>query len=97
MSGPWSALFIPATVEMMPLCGQSRVSHQDPSGGMMIKTGMNSVNINSERVSTGLGYRFIQRNTALQPNGGLDVFSSVAMVSDIWRAGATRSDESADR
>ena len=56
--------------------GLSRVSHQDSSGGMMIKTGMNYMNINGERVSTGLGYRFIYHNTALQPNGGLDVFSN---------------------
>lgn len=56
--------------------GESRVSHQDPSGGMMIKTGMNEVTINGERVSTGLGHRFIFHNTALQPKGGLDVFSS---------------------
>jgi hypothetical protein len=56
--------------------GESRISHQDPSGGMMIKTGMNYMNINGERVSTGLGYRFIFHNTALQPRGGLDVFSS---------------------
>lgn len=56
--------------------GESRISHQDPSGGMMIKTGMNYLNINGERVSTGLGYRFIFHNTALQPNGALDVFSS---------------------
>ncbi|HSB12935.1 MAG TPA: right-handed parallel beta-helix repeat-containing protein [Bryobacteraceae bacterium] len=56
--------------------GESRISHQDSSGGMMIKTGMNYLNIAGERVSTGLGYRFIYHNTALQPNGGLDVFSS---------------------
>src|SRR5688572_5445722 len=56
--------------------GESRVSHQDPSGGMMIKTGMNYLTVNGERVSTGLGYRFIFHNTALQPNGGLDVFSN---------------------
>ncbi|HUS05551.1 MAG TPA: right-handed parallel beta-helix repeat-containing protein [Bryobacteraceae bacterium] len=56
--------------------GESRISHQDRSGGMMIKTGMNFLNINGERVSTGLGYRFIFHNTALQPNGALDVFSS---------------------
>jgi hypothetical protein len=56
--------------------GASRVSHQDASGGMMIKTGMNYLNINGERISTGLGYRFIFHNTALQPNGALDVFSS---------------------
>jgi hypothetical protein len=56
--------------------GLSRISHQDPSGGMMIKTGMNEVTIGGERVSTGLGHRFIFHNTALQPKGGLDVFSS---------------------
>ena len=56
--------------------GESRMSHQDPSGGMIIKTGMNYLTINGERVSTGLGYRFIFHNTALQPKGGLDVFSS---------------------
>lgn len=56
--------------------GESRISHQDLSGGMMIKTGMNHVTINGERVSTGLGHRFIFHNTALQPQGGLDVFSN---------------------
>ncbi|MBI4874238.1 MAG: right-handed parallel beta-helix repeat-containing protein [Acidobacteria bacterium] len=56
--------------------GESRITHQDPSGGMMIKTGMNYLTIDGERVSTGLGYRFIFHNTALQPGGGLDVFSS---------------------
>jgi hypothetical protein len=56
--------------------GESRITHQDPSGGMMIKTGMNYVNVDGERVSTGLGHRFIFHNTALQPRGALDVFSS---------------------
>ncbi len=56
--------------------GQSRVSHRDPSGGMMIKTGMNYLEIDGERVSTGLGHRFIYHNTALQPRGALHVFSS---------------------
>lgn len=56
--------------------GESRISHQDSSGGMMIKTGMNYLTINGERVSTGLGYRFIFHNTALQPAGALDVFSA---------------------
>lgn len=55
--------------------GESRVSHQDHSGGAMIKTGMNYLEINGEKVSTGLGYRFIFHNTALQPNGPLDVFT----------------------
>lgn len=56
--------------------GSSRISHQDSSGGMMIKTGMNYLAIGGEKVSTGLGYRFIYHNTALQPGGALDVFSS---------------------
>jgi hypothetical protein len=55
--------------------GESRVSHQDHSGGTMLKTGMNYLDINGEKVSTGLGYRFIFHNTALQPNGPQDVFS----------------------
>src|SRR5262249_60943306 len=56
--------------------GESRLSHRDPAGGMMIKTGMNYMTINGEKVSTGLGYRFIFHSTALQPKGALDVFSS---------------------
>ena len=56
--------------------GESRITHQDSSGGAMIKTGMRDVDVNGERVSTGLGYRFIYHNTAVQPNGALDVFSS---------------------
>lgn len=55
--------------------GSSRVSHQDPSGGIAIKTGMNYVLVNGEKVSTGLGHRFIYHNTLLQPHGALDVFS----------------------
>ena len=65
--------------------GESRVSHQDPSGGMMIKTGMNYLTVNGERVSTGLGYRFIFHNTALQPKGGLDVFSSHELHNAVTR------------
>ncbi len=65
--------------------GESRISHQDPSGGMMIKTGMNYLTINGERVSTGLGYRFIFHNTALQPNGALDVFSGHELHNTVSR------------
>ena len=65
--------------------GESRISHQDTSGGMMIKTGMNYMNINGERVSTGLGYRFIFHNTALQPKGGLDVFSNHELHNAVTR------------
>ena len=56
--------------------GESRISHQDHTGGAMLKTGMNFIEINGERVSTGLGYRFVFHNTALQPNGPLDGFTS---------------------
>jgi len=56
--------------------GSSRISHRDPSGGTMLKTGGRDVELNGERVSTLLGHRFIFHNTALQPNGALDVFSS---------------------
>jgi len=55
--------------------GSSRISHQDPSGGTMLKTGGRDVEINGERASTLLGHRFIFHNTALQPNGALNVFS----------------------
>lgn len=65
--------------------GESRISHQDHSGGMMLKTGMNYLDINGEKVSTGLGYRFIFHNTALQPNGGHDVFSSHELHNAVTR------------
>lgn len=65
--------------------GESRISHQDSIGGMMIKTGMNYVTINGERVSTGLGHRFIFHNTALQPGGALDVFSSHELHNAVTR------------
>jgi hypothetical protein len=65
--------------------GESRISHQDPSGGMMIKTGMNYLNVNGEKVSTGLGYRFIYHNTALQPRGALDVFSGHELHNAVTR------------
>jgi hypothetical protein len=56
--------------------GVSRISHQDSTGGNMVKTGMKILDINGEKVSLGLGYRFIYHNTALQPSGPHDVFSS---------------------
>lgn len=65
--------------------GSSRVTHQDPAGGTMIKTGMRDVEINGERVSTGLGYRFIYHNTALQPNGALNVFSGHQLHNAVTR------------
>ena len=41
--------------------------------------------INGERVSTGLGYRFIFHNTALQPNGPLEVFTSHELHNAVTR------------
>lgn len=65
--------------------GESRITHGDPSGGTMIKTGMNYMTIDGERVSTGLGHRFIYHNTALQPKGALDVFSSHELHNAVTR------------
>jgi hypothetical protein len=65
--------------------GESRISHQDHSGGTMLKTGMNYIEINGEKVSTGLGYRFIFHNTALQPNGPADVFSGHELHNAVTR------------
>ncbi len=65
--------------------GESRITHQDPSGGTMIKTGMKWVDVNGEKVSLGLGYRFIFQNTALQPKGALDVFSGHELHNAVMR------------
>jgi hypothetical protein len=51
----------------------------------MIKTGMRDVEVNGERVSTGLGYRFIYHNTAVQPNGALNVFSGHQLHNAVTR------------
>ena len=55
----------------------SRISHQDPSGGMIIKTGgpRKTIGVNGEEVPGDRGRRYIFHNTALQPNGALSVFS----------------------
>jgi hypothetical protein len=65
--------------------GESRVTHQDPSGGAMIKTGMKMLDINGEQVSLGLGYRFIFHNTAVQPKGPLDVFTGHELHNAVTR------------
>src|SRR5262249_40736963 len=65
--------------------GESRVSHQDPSGGYIIKTGTKMVDVTGEQVSLGLGYRFIFHNTALQPKGPLDVFSGHELHNAVTR------------
>jgi hypothetical protein len=65
--------------------GSSRVSHQDSSGGTMIKTGSKELEIDGEKVSLGLGYRFIFHNTALQPGGALNVFSGHPLQNAVTR------------
>ncbi len=65
--------------------GESRISHQDRTGGSIIKTGGRDVEIDGQRVSTLLGYRFIFHNTALQPNGALDVFTSHELHNAVTR------------
>jgi hypothetical protein len=65
--------------------GESRISHQDHSGGMMLKTGTKDLIVDGEKVSLGLGYRFVFHNTALQPNGALDVFSGHALQNAVSR------------
>ncbi len=55
----------------------SRISHQDPSGGMIIKTWGpgKTIPANGQEVPGDRGRRYIFHNTALQPNGALSVFS----------------------
>jgi hypothetical protein len=65
--------------------GSSRITHQDPSGGTMIKTGGREAVVNGEKLSTLLGYRFIFHNTALQPGGALDVFSGHELHNAVTR------------
>jgi len=57
--------------------GSSRVSHQDPSGGAIIKIAGSgrTISVNSEEVPGDRGRRYIFHNTALQPNGAFSVFS----------------------
>jgi hypothetical protein len=65
--------------------GESRVSHKDRTGGMIIKTGQRDVELDGQKVSTGLGRRFIFHSTALQPNGALDVFSGHDLSNAVTR------------
>ncbi len=56
----------------------SRISHQDPSGGMIFKTAGvgRTLTLDGKEVPGDWGRRYIFHNTALQPNGALSVFSS---------------------
>jgi hypothetical protein len=65
----------------------SRISHQDPSGGMIIKTAgvSRTLNLNGEEVPGDWGRRYIFHNTTLQPNGALSVFSEHGLCNAVTR------------
>ena len=67
--------------------GSSRISHQDPSGGMIFKTaGVNrTLTLNGQEVPGDWGRRYIFHNTTLQPNGALDVFSGHGVCNVVTR------------
>jgi hypothetical protein len=67
--------------------GESRVSHQDPSGGMIIKTGGSRryLVVDGQKVNSDAGRRYIFHNTTLQPKGALDVFSSHGLCNAVSR------------
>ena len=67
--------------------GRSRISHQDSSGGTIIKTAgvRRSITVDGEEVPGDWGRRYILHNTALQPNGALDVFSGHGLCNAISR------------
>jgi hypothetical protein len=65
----------------------SRISHQDPSGGMILKTGgvSRTLTLNGEEVPGDWGRRYIFHNTALQPQGALDIFSGHGICNAVSR------------
>jgi hypothetical protein len=67
--------------------GASRISHQDPSGGTIIKTaGVNrTLTLDGREVPGDRGRRYIFHNTALQPNGALNVFSGQGLCNTVTR------------
>ncbi len=66
---------------------ESRISHQDPAGGMIIKTGGSgrTLTLNRRQVPSDIGRRYIFHNTALQPRGALDVFSGHGIANAVSR------------
>ena len=66
---------------------RSRVSHQDSSGGMIIKTGggTRSLTVDGKQVPSDTGRRYIFHNTTLQPGGALNVFSSHGLCNAVCR------------
>ncbi|MCU0915694.1 MAG: hypothetical protein MUC88_14185, partial [Planctomycetes bacterium] len=67
--------------------GSSRISHQDPSGGMIIKTAgtRRTLTLDGQEVPGDWGRRYIFHNTTLQPRGALSVFSGHGVCNTITR------------
>lgn len=67
--------------------GSSRISHQDSSGGMIFKTAgtRRTLILDGQEVPGDWGRRYIFHNTALQPNGALDVFSDHGICNAVTR------------
>jgi hypothetical protein len=67
--------------------GSSRISHQDRSGGMILKTGgtRRTLTLEGKEVPGDWGRRYIFHNTTLQPQGALDVFSGHGICNAVTR------------
>ncbi len=67
--------------------GRSRITHQDSSGGNIIKTGGRSryLEMDGKRVPSDIGRRYIFHNTTLQPGGAMDVFSGHGIANAVTR------------
>jgi hypothetical protein len=65
----------------------SRISHQDPGGGMIIKTAgvRRTLTLDGKEVPGDWGRRYIFHNTTLQPHGALDVFSGHGICNTVTR------------
>lgn len=65
----------------------SRISHQDPSGGVIFKTWGpgRTLTYEGKEVPGDQGRRYIFHNTALQPNGALSIFSGHGVVNAVSR------------
>jgi len=67
--------------------GASRISHQDPSGGTILKTAgvRRTLTLDGKVVPGDWGRRYIFHNTTLQPHGALNVFSGHGVCNTITR------------
>ncbi len=67
--------------------GSSRISHQDSSGGTIVKTAGpdRTLTTNGKEAPGDWGRRYIFHNTTLQPNGPLNVFSGHGVCDAVTR------------